>query len=351
MKKQLLAAAVACGITLGSAVAPAVADVPITINAGFGHWYFDGDRDVFLPDDRYELDDTDTWFGSLEWAFSDAIAAEIWYSEGDSDYNRRHGYGSFDTDVASWSLNMLFYGGSYIGKPNRIRPYLLLGGGEIDIDADEFDTVETTVNAGLGLRWMLTRRLGLRAEYRLLYSLDEDNKDGYLSAGLNWYFGEVEPPPPPAPLDSDGDGVNDDLDRCPDTPVGTRVDASGCPLPVAKMASIKLLVNFDFDSDVVKEQYFSDLNELADFLKRFEDLQVDVEGHTDSTGSEEYNQQLSQRRSQAVVDVLVEQYGIAASRLQAVGYGESRPVATNDTKEGRAENRRVMATLEVEYEE
>ena len=113
----------------------------------------------------------------------------------------------------------------------------------------------------------------------------------------------------------------------------------------------KLLVNFDFDSAVVKEQYFNDLGELAAFLKRFEDLQVDVEGHTDSVGPDDYNQQLSQRRAQAVVDMLVNQYGIAASRLEAKGYGETRPVASNDTAEGRAENRRVMATLEVEYEE
>ena len=120
---------------------------------------------------------------------------------------------------------------------------------------------------------------------------------------------------------------------------------------MAQVASIKLLVNFDFDSDDVQEKYFSDLSELADFLKRFDDLDVDIEGHTDSSGPEDYNQQLSQRRAQAVVDLLVNQYGIDASRLEARGYGESRPVESNDTKEGRAANRRVMATLEVEFEE
>ena len=115
------------------------------------------------------------------------------------------------------------------------------------------------------------------------------------------------------------------------------------------MASIKLKVNFDFDSTKVKEMYFTDISELAEFLKRFNDLQVDVEGHTDSVGPENYNQQLSQRRAQAVVDLLVNQHGISADRLEAVVYGEARPVASNDTSEGRAANRRVMATLEVEY--
>ena len=102
---------------------------------------------------------------------------------------------------------------------------------------------------------------------------------------------------------------------------------------------------------LLQERYFSDLGELADFLKRFDDVQVDVEGHTDSIGPEDYNQQLSQRRAQAVVDLLVNQHGIAPARLEAKGFGESQPVASNDTAEGRAENRRVMATLEVEYEE
>jgi OOP family OmpA-OmpF porin len=125
----------------------------------------------------------------------------------------------------------------------------------------------------------------------------------------------------------------------------------GCPLPVTQVASIKLMVNFGFDSSRVEERYFADLAELGAFLKRFEDVYVDIEGHTDSIGPDDYNQSLSQRRAQAVVDLLVNEHGIAPARLQAKGYGESRPVADNGTSEGRAQNRRVMATLEVEYEE
>ena len=140
-----------------------------------------------------------------------------------------------------------------------------------------------------------------------------------------------------------------EFDACLGTPPNTRVDATGCPLPVAQVASIKLKVNFAFNSTVVQEQYFTDLAELADFLKRFDQVDVNVEGHTDNVGPETYNQQLSQRRAQAVVDMLVNTYGIEASRLTALGFGESQPVASNDTAEGRAENRRVMASLEVEF--
>jgi OOP family OmpA-OmpF porin len=341
MRKHLISAAAASVITLAGFALPASAEVPITVNAGMAYWYFD--REVR----GLEPDDTSTPYAGFEYAFNDNWAAEVLFADDDTDFKND----GRDVDVTTWQVGMLYYGGSYIGEPMRLRPYLALGAGEIKLDADDFDTVETTVNGGVGVRWMLGERLGLRLESRAVYSLDESDTDILVSAGLNFWLGAVDEPAPAAPLDSDGDGVPDDRDLCPDTPPGTRVDADGCPLPVAQVASIKLLVNFDFDSDVVQEKSFSDLGELADFLKRFEELQVDVEGHTDSVGPEDYNQQLSQRRAQAVVDVLVNQHGIAASRLQPVGYGESQPVASNDTAEGRAENRRVMATLEVEFED
>jgi OOP family OmpA-OmpF porin len=343
MKKQLISATVAACISLAGIALPASAELPITLNAGAGYWYFDRD-DVR----GFEPDDTTTPWAGMEWAFNDNWAAEVIYAYDDSGEFKN---GGPDLEVTNWQLGMLYYGGSYIGEPMRVRPYVALSAGEIKLEADNFDTVETTINGGVGVRWMMGKRLGLRVEGRAIYSLDESETDYLVSAGLNFYMGKVDPDPIPAPLDSDGDGVTDDKDRCPGTPMGTRVDADGCPLAVAQVASIKLKVNFAFDSDVVQERYFADLGELAEFLKRFSDLQVDVEGHTDSVGPEDYNQQLSQRRAQAVVDMLVNQYGIAATRLEPKGYGESKPVASNDTEEGRAENRRVMATLEVEYEE
>lgn len=341
MKQRILAGVAAAAAAASLISLPASSEVPLTINAGVGYWHFDGDR-------RFE--DTETpWLG-LEYAFTDNWAAEILYAEDSSRFND-----GIKADVATWQLGMLYYTGSYIGEGNRVRPYLAFGMGEIDIDAGAFDTVETTANAGAGVRWMLTPRFGARLEARMLHSLDENENDFLFSAGLNYYFGKVSEPAapaaPPAPVDSDGDGVTDDRDKCPGTAPGTRVDSDGCPLPVAQVASIKLKVNFDFDSTEVKEHYFADIGELAAFLERFDDLQVDVEGHTDSVGPENYNQKLSQRRAQAVIDLLVNQHGISANRLEAVGYGESRPVASNDTEAGRAENRRVMATLEVEYKE
>lgn len=343
MKKQLISATAAACVSLAGLSLPAAAELPITLNAGAGYWYFDRD------DIRgFEPDDTSTPWASLEWAFNDQWAAEILYAYDDSGEFED---GGPDMEVTTWQLGMLYYGGTYISSDMRLRPFLSLSSGEIKIEGDDFDTVETLVNGGAGVRWMFGERLGLRLEGRAVHSVDESETDFLLLAGLNFYLGKTQPDPEPAPLDSDGDGVPDDRDRCPDTPLGTKVDADGCPLAVAQVASIKLNVTFGFDSTEVQEQYFSDLEELANFLKRFSDLQVDVEGHTDNVGPEDYNMGLSQRRAQAVVDVLVNQHGIDASRLSPVGFGETQPVASNDTEEGRAQNRRVMATLEVEFEE
>ena len=99
-------------------------------------------------------------------------------------------------------------------------------------------------------------------------------------------------------------------------------------------------MEFDFDKDVVKPQYHNDIEKVANFLKAYPKTTGELEGHTDSIGSEEYNQGLSERRADAVRDYLTSK-GVRASRLTSRGYGESRPIASNDTEEGRAENRRV----------
>ncbi len=342
MKKQLIAATAAACFSIAGINIPASAEVPITLKGGVGYWFFD--HEVH----GYDVEDTETPFVGLEYVFDDNWAAEVLFA--DANTNFKDGP---DADVTTWQLGGRYYWGSYIGEPMRVRPYLALGGGQIKFDAhNQFDDVDTTVNGGAGVRWMLSDRVGMDVEGRAVHSTDNNETDYLVSAGLNLYLGKVAmAAAATACVDTDGDGVCDDKDRCPGTAPGTRVDVDGCPLPVAEVASIKLKVNFAFDSSKVEERYFADIKELAEFLKRFSDLQVNVEGHTDSIGTVDYNKRLSQRRAQAVVDVLVNQYGIARSRLEPMGFGKSQPVASNDTAEGRAQNRRVMATLEVEYKE
>ena len=118
------------------------------------------------------------------------------------------------------------------------------------------------------------------------------------------------------------------------------------PAPVEERVSMVLNVLFDTDKSVVKDQYYDDVNRLADFMKTYPDSTVSIEGHTDSVGTDEYNKKLSEDRANSVRQFIIDKYGIDGSRLSAVGYGEEDPIDTNDTVEGRQKNRRVEAVIE-----
>jgi OmpA-OmpF porin, OOP family len=137
------------------------------------------------------------------------------------------------------------------------------------------------------------------------------------------------------PLDSDGDGVVDTNDQCPDTPKGATVDQRGCWI-------IKDL-QFDTAKANIKPEYTKLLDDVVTVLKENPMLKIEIQGHTDNVGKETYNEKLSMKRAQAVMEFL-EKSGIDKGRLTAKGYGFSKPAASNDTPEGRAENRRVELT-------
>lgn len=137
------------------------------------------------------------------------------------------------------------------------------------------------------------------------------------------------------PVDSDNDGVPDYRDQCPDTPAGVEVNSLGCP-----EALVLEGVNFEFDSAQLTPEAQQELQVVAERLANNTNVRVEISGHTDSRGSAEYNKRLSQSRAESVADYL-NQLGISSDRMMATGYGEERPVASNDTAEGRATNRRV----------
>ena len=147
------------------------------------------------------------------------------------------------------------------------------------------------------------------------------------------------PPPAPVPvreLDSDGDGVMDRSDRCPDTPRGSSVNAYGCPDILLVLTGI----NFKFDSSRIEPDSERILDQAVNTLNKVDPVDVRIEGHTDSIGSDAYNMKLSDRRANAVRDYLIGR-GINGARLSTDGKGESQPVAPNDTDAGRYQNRRV----------
>ena len=140
------------------------------------------------------------------------------------------------------------------------------------------------------------------------------------------------------PIDTDKDGVADYKDTCPYTPEGVKVDVKGC-----SEIGYPLVVNvtFDFNSTVIKEDMKPVIDNAIRVLKENPTIRVRVEGHTDNIGSEAYNDVLSKKRAKVVTDYLLS-HGIDASRLKPEGDGEKNPVASNETEQGRAENRRVV---------
>lgn len=237
------------------------------------------------------------------------------------------------------------------------------------------------LDAGLGAKMDITKNIALKLEALYMYKMNNngvDSSNGEVHnvaalAGLTFKFGAtaapviaavaapvvaavvtepkkpepkpvvVAPTPAPAPIvaapvDSDKDGVFDPQDKCPDTPAGFKVDADGCPLKAT------LHLNFITDGHGVDAAGTVKVNNFAAFLKGSPAYKASIVGHTDSTASDKYNQKLSEKRAQTVKTMLIDQ-GVAADRLTASGKGEKMPVASNKTKEGRAENRRIEVEL------
>ncbi|GAA4371968.1 OmpA family protein [Hymenobacter koreensis] len=172
--------------------------------------------------------------------------------------------------------------------------------------------------------------------------------------------------------DADNDGVRDQDDKCPDTPAGVKVDATGCPVdtdgdgvpdyqdrcpntpgpasnrgcPEIKAEAKKRLqeatkyIQFEFDRAVLKPISYPTLESLVQIMNEYPDYTLSIAGHTDNKGSDPYNLQLSHDRAASARAFMLSK-GIPAARIEARGYGELKPIATNDTEAGRAQNRRV----------
>lgn len=147
------------------------------------------------------------------------------------------------------------------------------------------------------------------------------------------FFNPGNPPIDCATQDDDHDGINNCLDKCPDTPDGALADKEGC------WAFHNVL--FDFDSDKIKSAYDPMIDNAVNVMKLNPGLSIEIQGHTDNYGTDSYNQGLSERRANSVKQELIN-HGIDAGRLSTIGFGESQPVESNTTREGRAYNRRVV---------
>lgn len=262
---------------------------------------------------------------------------------------------------------------------STLTPYVVTGLAVAYEEIGDNDLTRPSISLGGGVDWQTPfKPVSLRLEARAVALENEYTNygsgraalvDGRFGLGAMWAFGQTvvsaadgdrdgvvdgEDLCPDSALgakvdrtgcdalsekDSDDDGVSDALDQCPATPSGEIVDAQGCPLD----GSVQLKgVNFKLDSDELTESAQQTLVPVAELLNSsLSHVRVEIAGHTDALGDADYNQALSARRAYAVKDYLMAN-GVAAERLVATGYGSSRPVAENDTEDGRAKNRRVV---------
>jgi OOP family OmpA-OmpF porin len=152
-------------------------------------------------------------------------------------------------------------------------------------------------------------------------------------------------------LDSDNDGYADYRDSCLATPAGRAVDSNGCKFVLTSSKEVPLKINFASNSTFVTQDNHSEIEKVANFLRKYGEVNTIIVGFADDRGTDAYNIYLSKVRAEAVMTVLIEHFGIEADRITAMGQGETRPVAPNDTKEGRLANRRVVAVMKAEGSE
>lgn len=325
--------------------AGALATAPSASVAAEGQFYLaPGLQWIDFDEDR-GLDEDQGFSLGLGYDFTDKVSGEFNIFDMDLE-----GPGA-DNDLLQYRADMFYNLDQKLGS---LTPFIVGGVGHNDFNVNE----ETVLDAGLGVRYQINDRFEWRTAVRKFWGMDEHYHDYGIDSSLIYRFGgnasstapvaqtpRTAAPAAAAPADQDNDGVPDSRDDCPDTPRNHRVDNRGCSIVVEEVARIDLNVQFDFDQSVVKPEYVAEIRQVADFLNEHDDTMAVLEGHTDSTGPEEYNQGLSQRRVEAVRQILLQQFGIEPGKVRAQGFGETRPIASNDTADGRAQNRRVQSVI------
>lgn len=245
---------------------------------------------------------------------------------------------SGDVNAYLYRLNGLYHFSPY----GKWMPYLAAGLGGVSLDRDRGDSNSHFLfNYGAGINYFLTETLALAGDVRHVVSFNDTYNNLLYSIGITYYFGgetraevvSVAEEKMISTADSDGDGVPDYLDQCPRTPKGATVNEVGCWVCKG--------LEFDFDKWDIKVQYYPILDEAIGCMNQHPNISVEIQGHTDSVGTPEYNISLSEKRANEVMQYFIGK-GISSDRLTAIGYGLTKPIADNATPEGRAMNRRVQ---------
>jgi OOP family OmpA-OmpF porin len=189
--------------------------------------------------------------------------------------------------------------------------------------------------AGLGLQYDLTQSLGLRAEaerYRINDAVGNRGDINMFTLGVVYRFNEVKHAP---------------VQKAAPPPVAAVAAPVWVVVPVVKMQKYCSILDIQFEikQDEVQREDKEKLSVVGTFMNKYPDTTAVIEGHADDVGTDEYNLKLSERRAQSVVSYLIDNFKITSTRLTAVGYGKSRPIADNSTKEGQQKNRRINAVI------
>jgi len=320
-----------------------------------GAVYIDGMLQYSILDDKRDSKDDLGFQGGLGYNFAPNFALEFDYGTGSYKVKGFRGSSGPSEQIRALSLDVL-----YKFFPHSLfRPYILAGGGELqDRIGGEFDTNRAWMaEAGVGMLTGLgnqsgSTRIQLRTEAKYRREFIQNNAfipnnpgDVVFGVGLQLSFGNptrpapvvsAPPPPEPAPTPREVVVAPPPPEPC-HAPAGFQVDAN---CRIIEQTVVVRAVDFEFNSTQLTAPAQHTLDEVATALLTQPELNVEVQGHTDSIGTEGYNLGLSQRRAAAVKAYLVGR-GLSATALTAKGYGKARPIASNDTAEGRAQNRRV----------
>ncbi|MFH7766707.1 outer membrane protein Omp38 [Acinetobacter sp. BSP-28] len=262
--------------------------------------------------------------------------AEYNQVKGDSDL-----VGGGTADYKQSQINGNFYATSDLITKNydsKIKPYVLLGAGHYKYELDSaagrdtrgLEEEGTLGNAGLGAFWRLNDALSLRTEARATYNIDEDFWNYTALAGLNVVLGGHLKPAAPV------------VEVAPVEPVAPVQPA---PQELTEDLNMELRVFFDTNKSNIKDQYKPEIAKVAEKLVEYPNATARIEGHTDNTGPRALNERLSLARANSVKSSLVNEYNVDPARLSTQGFAWDQPIADNNTKEGRAMNRRVFATI------
>jgi OOP family OmpA-OmpF porin len=321
-----------------------------------GDWYLTPQIGGISVDDDRLLQDKDWLYGlAIGKAVNNGLNIEM-------NFNGSQiggGPGRGDLSLYAGSLDLL----GVMNRGGAVQPFLSAGLGVVENERSPGrNASDLMAQFGVGMFIKLGDNFALRPELKIRGedAGSPDDYGDYLGLlGFQFSFGAppakpvetpppppppapepppAPPPPPPPPGDADKDGVLDNVDKCPDTPPGVAVDAFGC----TRKGSITLEgVTFEVNSARLTPDSQTVLNGVAADLKKYPRLKIELQGHTDSSGSDQYNLKLSQQRADSVRIYLMDQ-GVPGGQLTARGYGETQPIEDNKTEAGRSLNRRVV---------